>query len=137
MGSYVPVKGMKMNDAYEINHMLFILFSSQETPVEFFGVPFDDGILYEARFIGTDGILTACSGVLHDIGKRDIYSNHLDLASKISEGHAMKSFLIALSRLPQDDQQKCFDAIVGKLEEGGTGMCNVKNRLEKGIICIF
>lgn len=117
--------------------MLFILFSSQETPVEFFGLPFDDDILHEARFVGEDGILTACSGVLHDIGKREIYSNHLDLFTKMSEGDAMKSFLMALSRLPQEDQQQCFDAIVGKLEEGGTGMCNIKNHLEKGTFIYY
>lgn len=112
------------------------MLPSQNTPVEFFGLPFDDKTLHDARLRGSHGILTACSGVLQEIGKGDVYNNHLDLASKWHEAHVKKEFLMALSKLSPQDQQKCFDNIVDKLQEGGPGLEHIKDRLIEGT-CIF
>ena len=109
---------------------------SQKTPVEFFGLPFGDETLHDAPLAGPYGILTACSGVLQDIGKGDVYNNHLHLASKCSEADVKKKFLMALSNLSPQDQQNCFDNIVDKLEEGGPGLQHIKDRLIEGT-CIF
>lgn len=102
---------------------------SQKTPVEFFGLPFNDSTLHEARF---DGILAACRGVLQDIGKEDIYKEHLELLSIRTETAVMTEFVTALSKLPQQDQQKCFDEIVGMLEES-PGQRHISDHLLQGI----
>ena len=112
------------------------MLSPQKTPVEFFGLPFDDQALRDASLMGRYGILTACNGVLQDIGKGEVYNEHLDLASKFSETEVMKKFLMTLSKLSPQDRQKCFDSIVDKLGEGGLGLEHIKDRLVKGT-CIF
>ena len=99
-------------------------------------MPFDEETLLDAPLTGPYGILTACSGVLKEIGKGDVYKYHLDLASTCSEADVKKNFLKALSKLSPQDQQKCFDNIVDKLEEGGPGLEHIKDRLIKGT-CIF
>lgn len=101
----------------------------QKTPVEFFGLPFDDEILHDARF---SDILVACKEVLQDIGRGEVYNDHFDLASKSSERDVQNSFFKALSRLPQEHQEKCFDKIVDMLEEGGVGSEHIKEHLLKG-----
>ena len=112
------------------------MLPSQKTPVEFFGLPFGDETLHDAPLTGPYGILTACSGVLQEIGEGDVYNNPLDLASKCSEAYVKKNFLMALSKLSPQDQQKCFDNIVDKLEEGGPVWEHIKDRLIEGT-CIF
>ena len=95
-------------------------------------MPFDDETLHEAPFEGSDGILTACKGVLHDIGRRDIYDDHL--RSKLpSEREVMKSFLRELSKLDPEHKQRCFDEIVSTLEKGGEGLKHIRDRLIKGV----
>ena len=119
-----------------MNKKLFIMLSSQNTPAEFFGLPFDDKDLSDAPLIGPFGILTACSGVLQEIGKGDVYNNHLYSALNCPEEDKNEKFLMALSKLSPQDQQKCFDNIVDKLEEGGPGLEHIKHRLIEGT-CIF
>ena len=99
-------------------------------------MPFDDETLHDAPLTGPYGILAACSGVLHEIGEGDVYNNHLDLASKCSEADVKKNFLMALSKLSLQDQQKCFDNIRYQLEAGGPGLEHIKDRLIEGT-CIF
>ena len=112
------------------------MLSPQKTPVEFFGLPFDDQALRDASLMGRYGILTACSGVLQDIGNGDVYNEHLDLALKCSEREVKKKFVMILSKLSPQGQQKCFDSIVDKLGEGGLGLEDIKDRLVEGT-CIF
>ena len=112
---------------------LIPFFSLQKTPVEFFGLPFDDAILHEAPFEGSYGILTACKGVLRDIGQERIYDDHKELVSKALEREVKKSFLMELSKLDLDDRQRCFDKIVSALENGGEGLKRVRDRLIEGV----
>ncbi|XP_015747896.1 PREDICTED: uncharacterized protein LOC107327669 isoform X3 [Acropora digitifera] len=106
------------------------VLAADKTPVEFFGLPFDDETLHEAPFEGSNGILTACNGVLHDIGRRDIYDDHL--RSKFPfERDALKSFLRELSKLDPEHKQRCFDEIVSTLEKGGKGLKHIRDRLIK------
>ena len=123
-------------DRSPINKKLFIMLPSQKTPVEFFGLPFGDKTLHDAPLAGPYGILTACSGVLQEIGIGDVYNNLLDSASKCSEADVKKNFLKTLSKLSPQDQQKCFGHIVDKLEKGGQGLQHIKDRLMEGA-CIF
>ena len=108
---------------------MFIPFRylSQKTPVEFFGLPFDDQTLHEARF--TDGILAGCRGVLEEIGKRSIYDDHLSITPS---GKAMKSFFRELAKLSPGHQQMCFDQIVITLRRMGEGVKHVKDHLVDG-----
>ena len=100
--------------------------------MEFFGLPFDDETLHEAPFEGSNGILTACNGVLHDIGRQDIYDDHL--RSKFPfKRDALKSFLRELSKLDPKHKQRCFDEIVSTLEKGGEGLKHIRDRLIKGV----
>ena len=101
-------------------------FLLQKTPVEFFGLPFDDTILHEAPFEGSDGILTACKEVLQDIRQGHIYDHHI--VSKDPE-----SFLMALSRLDPEHKQRCFDKIVNTLAKGGEGSNRVRDHLMEGV----
>ena len=109
----------------------FLFF--QKTPVEFFGLPFDDAILHEAPFEGPYGILTACIGVLHDIGQGHIYNDHKDLASTRPEREVKKRFLMALSRLDLEHKQKCFNEIVSSLQKGGEDLKRIRGHLIKGV----
>ena len=95
-------------------------------------MPFDDDTLHEARLVGSDGILTACNGVLHDIGRGDIYDNHLR-SELPSEREVMKSFLRQLSKLDPQHKQRCFGEIVSTLEKGGEGLKHIRNRLIEGV----
>ncbi|XP_067047123.1 uncharacterized protein [Acropora muricata] len=101
----------------------------QKTPVEFFGLPFDDPTLHDAPFQGSIGILTACKGALYNIGQGRIYLDHVDLASKLSEREVKKSLLMELSKLDPEHKQRCFDEIVSTLEKGGEGLKHIRNRL--------
>ena len=103
----------------------------QETPADFFGLPFDDDTLHDAPFVGSNGILTACNGVLHDIGRRDIYDDHL--TSKLPGTEVKKSFLMELSKLDPEDKQRCFEEIVNALEKGGKGLKHIRDRLIEGV----
>ena len=96
-------------------------------------MPFDDAILHEAPFEGSYGILTACKGVLRDIGLEHIYDDHKDVVSKLSEREVKKSFLMELSKLDLEDRQRCFDKIVSALENGGEGLKRVRDRLIEGV----
>lgn len=102
-------------------------YLSQKTPVEFFGLPFDDQILHEARF--TDGILAGCSGVLAEIGKKRIYDDHLSISPT---REAMKSFFTELAKLSPEHQEMCFEEIVKTLSKMGEGVKHVEDRLRKG-----
>ena len=82
-------------------------------------MPFDDDTLHDAPFHGSIGILTACNGVLHAIGRGDIY--------------VMKSFLRELSKLDPEHKQRCFDEIVSTLEKGGEGLKHIRDRLIEGV----
>ena len=95
-------------------------------------MPFDDAILHEAPFEGSYGILTACKGVLHDIGEEHIYDDHKDLISKRPEREVKKRFLVELSKLDPEDKQKCFEKIVSTLEKGGEGLKHIRDRLIEG-----
>ena len=95
-------------------------------------MPFDDDTLHEARLVGSDGILTACNGVLHDIRRGDIYDNHLR-SELPSEREVMKSFLRELSKLDPQHKQRCFGEIVSTLEKGGEGLKHIRNRLIEGV----
>lgn len=95
-------------------------------------MPFDDDTLHDAPLVGSNGILTACKGVLHEIGRRDIYDDHL--RSKLpSEREVMKSFLRELSQLDPDNKQRCFDEIVSALGKGGEGLKHIRDRLIEGV----
>ena len=96
-------------------------------------MPFDDAILHEAPFDGSNGILTACIGVLHDIGQGHIYNDHKDLASKDPEREVKKRFLMALSRLDLEHKQRCFNEIVSSLEKGGESLNRIRDHLIKGV----
>ena len=90
-------------------------------------MPFDDAILHKAPFEGPNGILTACKGVLHDIGQgRRIYDHY-----KGSEDP--KNFLMALSRLDPEHKERCFQEIVSTLEKGGEGLKNIRDLLMEGV----
>ena len=102
-------------------------YLSQKTPVEFFGLPFDDQTLHEARF--TDGILAGCRGVLEEMGKRSIYDDHLSITPT---REAMKSFFRELAKLSPEHQQMCFDQIVITLRGMGEGVRHVKDHLVDG-----
>ncbi|XP_015778642.1 PREDICTED: uncharacterized protein LOC107356554 [Acropora digitifera] len=104
---------------------------TDKTPVEFFGLPFDDVILHEAPFEGPYGILTACIGVLRDIRQGRIYDYHKDLVSKRPEREVKKSFLMELSRLDLEHKQRCFNAIVNSLKKGGEGLKRIRDHLIK------
>ncbi|XP_015775027.1 PREDICTED: uncharacterized protein LOC107353218 [Acropora digitifera] len=103
----------------------------QKTPVEFFGLPFDDDTLHDAPFQGSNGILTACKLTLHNIGQGRIYLDHEDLASKLPEREVKKKFLMELSKLDPENKQRCFDEIVSALKEGGEGLKHIRDRLIK------
>ena len=104
-------------------------FSSQKTPIEFFGLPFHDEILHCANLTGVDGMLTACSGVLQDIGKRRIYDDHLSLPPT---GETKESFFRELAKLAPEDQEKCFRRIVTTLDDSEGDVEHVKNHLLNG-----
>ncbi|XP_067035087.1 uncharacterized protein [Acropora muricata] len=104
---------------------------TDKTPVEFFGLPFDDAILHEAPFEGPYGILTACIGVLRDIRQGHIYDYHKDLVSKLPEREVKKSFLMELSRLDLEHKQRCFNAIVNSLKKGGEDLKRIRRHLIK------
>lgn len=108
-------------------------FSFQKTPVEFFGVPFDDDTLHEAPFEGPYGILTACKGVLDKVGQEHIYDDHKELISKLPEREVKKSFLKELSKLDPQDKQECFDKIDTTLKEGGEGLRHIRDHLIEGV----
>lgn len=107
--------------------------SLQKTPVEFFGLPFDDAILLKAPLEGPYGILTACEGVLHEIGQERIYDDHKKLISKLPEREVKKSFLMELSKLDPQDKQECFDKIVTTLREGGEYLKHIRDHLIEGV----
>ena len=109
------------------------MFFLQKTPVEFFGLPFDDDTLHDAPFQGSNGILTACKLTLHSIGQGRIYLDHKDLASKLPEREVKKKFLMELSKLDPENKQRCFDEIVSALKEGGEGLKHIRDRLIKGV----
>ena len=113
--------------------MFNTLFFFQKTPVEFFGLPFDDAILHEAPFEGPYGILTACIRVLRDIRQGHIYDYHKDLVSKRPEREVKKSFLMELSRLDLEHKQRCFNAIVNSLKKGGEDLKRIRGHLIKGV----
>lgn len=119
--------GTEHNDLLSLSGLHHSRYHSQKTPVEFFGLPFDDKILQEARF--TDGILAGCSGVLEEIGKKCIYDDHLSITP--SRG-AMKSFFRELARLSPEHQKMCFDQIVFTLREMGDGVKHVMDHLLEG-----
>lgn len=96
-------------------------------------MPFDDKALHDAPFEGSNGILTACNGVLHEIGRKRIYDDHKELISKKLEREVKKSFLVELSKLDPKDKQRCFDEIVTTLEKGGEGLEHIRNRLIEGV----
>ena len=100
-------------------------FHLQKIPVEFFGVPLDDRILHEAPLMD---ILAECRGVLEEINQWNIYQGHFE---RNSDGHTRYSFYKALASLPPEDQQKCFDTIVGFLRGSG-GLRHIADRLLKG-----
>ena len=102
-------------------------YHSQKTPVEFFGLPFDDQTLHEARF--TDGILAGCRGVLEEIGKKSIYDDHLSITSP---REAMKSFFRELAKLSPEHQEMCFEEVVETLSKMGEGVKHVKDHLLDG-----
>ena len=104
-------------------------FYSQKTPIEFFGLPFHDEILHCANLTGVDGMLTACSGVLQDIGKRRIYDDHLSLPPT---GETKESFFRELAKLAPEDQEKCFGRIVTTLNDSEGDVEHVKNHLLNG-----
>ena len=93
---------------------------------------FDDPTIHEAPFEGSNGILTACHGVLHDIGQGHIYVDYKDLISKRSEREVKKKFLMELSKLDPESKQRCFDEIVSTLEKGGEGLKHIRGRLIEG-----
>ena len=96
-------------------------------------MPFDDETLHEAPFVGSNGILTACNGVLREIGRERIYNDHKELVSKSLEREVKKSFLMELSKLDPEHKQRCFDEIVSTLENGGEGLEHIRNRLIEGV----
>ncbi|XP_074606327.1 uncharacterized protein LOC141859379 [Acropora palmata] len=100
-----------------------------KTPVEFFGLPFDDEIFRDADCDGPHGILTSCNGVLRDICRERIYDDYMDLLSKRPEREVKEKFLMEISKLHPQYKQRCFDSIVSALEEGGKGMEHIRDRL--------
>ena len=111
-----------------------MVFSSlQKTPVEFFGLPFDDAILLKAPLEGPYGILTACKGVLHQIGQERIYDDHKELISKPPGREVKKSFLKELSKLDPENKQRCFDEIVSALKEGDEDLRHIRDNLIEGV----
>ena len=62
--------------------------------------------------------MTACKGVLHNIGQGGIYLDHKDLISKHPERGVKTKFLMELSKLDPENKQRCFDEIVSTLEKG-------------------
>jgi len=89
-------------------------------------LPFDDAILHKAPFEGPYGILTACKGVLHDVGQGHIYNHY-----KGSEDP--KNFLMALSRLDPEHKERCFHEIVSTLEKGDEGLRHIRDHLMEGV----
>ena len=89
-------------------------------------MPFDDAILHEAPFEGSDGILTACKEVLQEIRQGHIYDHHI-----VSKD--LESFLMALSRLDPEHKQRCFHEIVNTLAKGGEGANRVRDHLMEGV----
>ena len=108
-------------------------FFRQKTPVEFFGLPFDDDIFRDAPFEGPHGILTSCNGVLRDIGRERIYDDYLDLFSKSPEREVKEKFLMELSKLHPEYKQRCFDNIVSALEKGVKGLGHIRDPLIEGL----
>ncbi|KAK2560327.1 Nephrocystin-3 [Acropora cervicornis] len=109
----------------ELNVTLPPRNDNDKTPVEVFGLPFDDAILLKAPLEGPYGILTACREVLHEIGQGRIYDHH-----KGSEDP--KTFLMALSRLDPEHKEWCFDKIVSTLAKSDEGPNSVvRNHLMK------
>ena len=110
-----------------------MMLSLQKTPVEFFGLPFDDEILHEARL---HEILMACQEVLVGVGHGNVCEKHFDLLSKIPDEDNGKSFYMNLAMLPQKYQQMCFDKIVAMLNEkqvkGVEGFEHIKDHLLEG-----
>lgn len=98
--------------------------------MEFFGVPLNEGELHDAPL---KDILGACHGVLKEMKRGDIYESHF---KRIDDGPTRCSFYKALASLPPEDQQKCFDEIVGFLrkssEHGFEGFEHIAERLIKG-----
>ena len=111
----------------------FSFFFLQKTPVEFFGLPFDDEIFRDADCDGPHGILTSCNGVLRDICRERIYDDYMDLLSKRPEREVKEKFLMEISKLHPQYKQRCFDSIVSALEEGGKGMEHIRDRLIEGL----
>ena len=74
-------------------------------------------------------MLAACNGVLQEIGRGDIYERHNKGSSTRAE---VTYFFKDLARLSLEDQQVCFNSIVGFLKGRGTGVEHVADRLLKG-----
>ena len=74
-------------------------------------------------------MLAACNGVLQEIGRGDIYERHNTGSSTRAD---VTNFFKDLARLSLEDQQMCFNSIVGFLEDRGTGVEHVADRLLKG-----
>lgn len=91
-------------------------------------MPLDESDLTDAPL--TD-MLGACKGVLQKVNRGDIYEYHI-MNTERSERASVTHFFEALARLPLDDQQKCFDAVVAFLQGEGLGLEHVANRLVKG-----
>ena len=111
----------------------FSFFSLQKTPVEFFGLPFDDKIFRDVRCDGPHGILTSCNGVLRDICRERIYDDNMDLLSKQPQREVMEKFLMGISKLHPEYKERCFDNIVSALGKGGQGLQHVRDRLIEGL----
>jgi len=96
---------------------------TEKTPVEFFGVPLDDSDLTDAPLTQ---MLAACNGVLQEIDRRDIYERHITGTSKRAD---VTDFFGDLARLSLENQQRCFNSIVGFLKGEGKGVEHVTDRL--------
>ncbi|XP_068705818.1 uncharacterized protein [Montipora foliosa] len=110
-----------------------LIVDHQETPVEFFGLPFSDTTFDDIPFDGKYGILTACEGVLQEIKRGHIYDKYLKLKSEMGLRAAKESFLAELSKLPQEYKERCFDNIVSALGEGGEGLEGIRYRLLEAV----
>ena len=92
-------------------------------------MPLDDIILHNAPIVY---ILAGCRGVLQEINREDIYETHFELLSKNTSRNTLTSFFTTLARLPQKEQQMCFDKIVSTLRERGEGTEHIAKRLVDG-----
>ena len=100
--------------------------------MEFFGLPFCDTTFDDIPFDDAYGILTVCRGVLNEIKRKQIYDDHLSMKKVRPLSEVKKSFLVELSKLPQEHKEKCFDKIVSGLEAGGDGLKHIRDRLRRG-----